>query len=327
MTITVNKETDKFFLALGKEGRHTFIMFGVYDQNKVGHLLCRVGKDIDEPDQPDENRCVVIAGRIANVFFSKIKSKLKNERTSRSKPGNIPISYQAYDTTYEHYLEFIALLETLQNSNNQYSCYKPKKQVGNHIEFIKTSLPIMKSQCDLSTIKKNIEEFSIDNTCRHTAIKLVEEVQKVSVSSMVSSNFFTDLPYRTSLVYGKPTEDIPFYVLPLSPDAFPELSAVQRCIIEKLYARMERLVLLEPDSVQTVNKFNSLKNEYNQLVGPKKEFTLDQLLHSIQSWKERDKTMLNTLRKTYFWDAFFTRTSATMNMVNEIEHSLIAQKK
>lgn len=327
MTITINKETDKFFLALGKEGKHTFIMFGVYDQNKVSHLLCRVGKDIDEPSQPGENRCMAITGRIANVFFSKIKSRLKNERTSRDNPGNIPISYQAYDTTYEHYLEFIGLLENLQNKHNRYLCYKPRKQEGNRIELTKSSQLIMNTQSVHESIKKNIEEFSIDNTCRHTAIKLVEEVQKVPVSSLVSSNFFTDLPYRTQLVYGKPSMDIPFYVLPMSPDAYPDLNAAQKSIIEKLYARMERLVLLEPASAQTVNKFNSIKTEYTQIVGPQREFNLEQLLQSIQSWKERDKSILNSLRTTYFWDAFFTRTSATMTMINEIEHRLITQNK
>lgn len=331
MSIIVNKNTDKFFIALGKENKHTFIMFGVYDQNQVSHLLCRVGKDIDDPVQPDANRCMVIAGRLRNVFFSKVKSKLRNERTVREDAGTIPISYQAYESTYEHYLEFIQLLESLQTNSNMFPCYKPAREDEDLIEFIKTSELIVENNCTSSTLKKSIEEFSVNNTCRHTAIRLVEEVQKSPVSPMVSSSFFLELPYRTNLVYGKPCAKIPFYVLPISPNAYPDLSDEKRFIAEKLYKRMEYLLLLEPESVQTVNKFNSLKTLYMQMIGEQKPLSLYELLFNIQSWKEQNRTTLGTLRKTYFWDAFITRECATMTMITEIEEELftkadIAQK-
>ncbi|WP_298627994.1 hypothetical protein [uncultured Legionella sp.] len=327
MTLSINIKTDKFFIAIGKEDSHSFIMFGVYDQNYVQHLLCRVGKDIDEPVDPDAVKCLVMGERFKNVLFSKLRSKLRNERTERPNPENKPISYQAYDTTYDNYLEFIQLLEALQTKENLFSCYKPAKEEGDVVEFVKTSMPVCIARTELGALKKNINEFSVDNTCRHTAINLVKEVQKTPVSSLVSSSFFFDLPYRTALTYGKPSVVIPFYVLPLSPVSFTDLDAEKKRIIEKLYYRMERLVLLEPDSEQTMNKFNSLKNLYLQLVGEQKQLSLNELLIHIQGWKEQNKMLLNTLRKTYFWDSFFTRESATMTMVSGIERDLVRAQK
>lgn len=327
MSLSINIKTEKFFIAIGKENSHTFIMFGVYDQNYVKHLLCRVGKDVDEPVDPNAYQCMVKCSRLKNVFFSKLKSKLRNERTVRTNSENNPISYQAYDTTYDNYQEFIQLLEALQTTENTFSCFKPSKEEGDVVEFIKTSIPVCIDRTDLGALRKNISEFSIDNTCRHTAINLVEEVQKTPVSSMVSSSFFLDLPNRTKLTYGNPSAVIPFYVLPLSPVSFQDLDVEKKRIIEKLYHRMERLVLLEPDSEQTMDKFNSLKNLYLQLVGEQKQLSLNELLFNIQSWKEQNKAVLSTLRKTYFWDAFFIRESATMCMVKEIERDLVRAQK
>lgn len=322
MTITINKETDRFFIAIGKEEEHSFIMFGVYDQNQVRHLLCRVGKDVDEEIEPDANKCLTVAGRIKRFFFSSVKSKLINERTVRNKPGNIPISYQAYESSYKHYLEFIQLLENLQTDTNQFPCYKPISEHADTAVLHKTSRCIYESETNQNYLRAETDELAIDNTCRHTAIKLIEEIQKERISSQVSSHFFIDLPYRTKLDYGMPSTDIPFYVLPASPLAYAELSPEKLKVVKKLYRRMEELVLSETDSLQTVKKFNSLKQLYNHITGPQKEQSLNELLLNIQSWKRENKSTLGALRKTYFWDAFFKRESATMTLVNEIEQDL-----
>lgn len=327
MHVSIDKNTDKFFIALGKENSHSFIMFGVYDQNRVSHLLCRVGKDIDEVMPPNTNKYMVMADRLRNAFFSKLKSRLKNERTQRTAAESPSISYQAYDSTYEQYLEFIQLLEALQTEKNQFLCYKPVQEDGTRIQFVKTSTPICACRTELGSLKRQIEEYTIGNTCRHTAIKLVEEVQKTPISPMVSSSFFRELPYRTKLVYGKPSAEIPFYVLPASPAVFHTLTAEQKRTVEKVYQRMEHLVLLEPELPQTVEKFNSLKSMYIQITGAQTPLTLDELIHTIQSWKDQNKSTLSTLRHTYFWDAFFTRESATMKMIADIEQDLLQVKR
>src|SRR5690606_38778506 len=143
----------------------------------------------------------------------------------------------------------------------------------------------------------------------HSAIALVETTQHAPVASLISSHFLTSLPYKTVLDYGKPSDDIPFYVLPA---AFSELGKANTKIITKLYQRMEQMLLLEPNSQSTQDKFLRLKELYLNIIGPQKKLSFAELLQSIQTWKKDNELILTSLRKKYFWDSFFTRKSATM---------------
>ncbi|STY12524.1 Uncharacterised protein [Legionella pneumophila] len=84
--------------------------------------------------------------------------------------------------------------------------------------------------------------------------------------------------------------------------------------------------MLEPNSPMTKRKFNSLKNLYLQIIGSQKNQSIDELLFGIQQWKEKNRVDLQTLRRTYFWDSFIFRESATMKLINEIEKDLKCAK-
>ncbi|BCA94787.1 hypothetical protein TUM19329_11480 [Legionella antarctica] len=320
--ISINKDKSKFFIAICKQGAHSFLMLGVYDQNQVTHLLCRVGKFFDVPRESKSNKCFTSSRLLFNAFFSSSTAKIIDEQLFRKTKGEVPISYQAHDLSYQHYLEFIQLLEGLQTDDNAYNCYKPVTVQQSEITLMLTSDLIFTPRTDLEDIIADTSEIRLNNTCRHSAIKLVEEARHASVSSLVSSNFVSDLPYQTRLDFGKPTSELPFYVLPPPPIAYPDLSVEQRSVVTKLYTRMEHLLLVDPHSELTKNKFGSLKELYTEITGPQKDLTLAQLLFSIQSWKEENKSTLNVLRKKYFWDYFFTRVSATTQLVTEIEQDL-----
>lgn len=314
MSIQINKNTSRFFIAINKINHHSFLMLGTYDKNKVAHLLCRVGKSLQKEE--DTNACVYY-----KIFSSHVKSELIDEGVSRKKRNKAAISYQAYDITYDQYLQFIQMLESIQTDTNRFSCYKPSGQNGNNVTLELTSLKLI-PKTNTRDLNSEVNEFNINKTCRHTAINLVEQVQGVPVASLVSKKFFMDLPYKTALEYGKPCKEIPFYVLPVSPAAFPDLTAEKKCIVEKLYRQMEHMLLLAPNSEQTQNKFNCLKDLYTEILGPQKQLSLNELLESIQNWKQINESTLKVLRKTYFWDSFFTRESATMKLITEIEQDL-----
>ncbi len=322
MSITINKETDNFFIALCMQNSHSFLMFGIYDQNRVTHLLCRVGKVFDlEPI----TGCLKKSAQLGRVLFSNSKAKLNDEGISRQKKGQHPISYQAYDTTYQHYLEFIHLLESLQTEDNGFICYKPsidEDDDNNEVLLNLTHEKIFNTESELGNLKQEVNRLGLRNTCRHTAIKLVEEIQHVPHSTMVSSVFFKNLPYTTELDYGKPSSDIPFYVLPISPIAYSPLGVIKQRVLTKLYSRMESLLLIDPYSVETQIKFHHLKELYADIIGPKREVSLNELLINIKEWKSDHQIELNVLRKTYFLDKFFTRRSATAKMLCEIEGDL-----
>ncbi|CAM2995922.1 hypothetical protein [Legionella worsleiensis] len=321
MTVILNTQKDKFFIALGKQHDHSFVMFGVYDQNKVRRLLCRVGKHKYEPD--DEKTNIIVKGvrNLSNFFFSSVKAKLGSEPIYKKKPCVDPISYQAYEATYEQYLELIGIIEGVSQKKRPIWCFKPYDHNDDYVLLTEKNSRVTQKTDHHKEIKDNVESLSVSNTCRHTAIRLVEEVLKTPLSPSISSRYFVDFLCKTQLVHGVPSSDIPFYVLPIPPNQFTTQSPAHQDILKKLYARMEHLITLDPNSVATMEKFNSIKAQYNQLAGSP-ALSLEQLLESIQSWKERDKALLSTLRKTYIWDFFLNRSSATMDTVNEIESSL-----
>lgn len=321
MPIVVNEQEDHFFISINKIGGHSFVMLGIYDQNNIQHVLCRVGKVVDS--DKNDSICSIGVKFWYNVLFFSSKAKLIDEKIIRFNRELQPISYQAYDISFNQYLEFIRILESLQTEKIKFTCYKPKKIKDKKIilEFT-DELLCPKEPIPIAQIKDNLSELSIKNTCRHSAIALIEATLHTPIASLVSSNWFTDLPYETVLEYGKPSKNIPFYVLPASPHAFPELNETKKKIITKLYSRMEQMLCLNIHERGTQEKYLQLKELYLQILGVQKELPLNELLESIQNWKQQNQSVLSTLRKTYFWDYFLKRQSATMNLISEVEHDL-----
>lgn len=88
---------------------------------------------------------------------------------------------------------------------------------------------------------------------------------------------------------------------------------------------MERMLLLETNSQATEDKFLRLKELYLNIVGPQK-LSLSELLQSIQTWKQENQSILTALRKI-FLGFIFTRKSATMSLIEEVERDLqVAQR-
>jgi hypothetical protein len=322
MTVSIDSST-QFFIALAKKDAHSFIMLGTYTDYKVQHLLCRVGKIFDLT--PIRNG-LLLMGSIFTVLFKAVtaetKAKIENEGVSRTHYGHQPITYQAYDLSYKQYLEFIRILESMQNESNQFFCYKPIQTTANSGLLEYTNLKIFSPRPLSGELFDATNKLSVDNTCRHGAIRLVEEVIQGPVSSAVSSNFFTELPCQTYLDYGVPSQEVPFYVLPIPPNIYPSLSKEKRNVVVKLYRRMEELLRLEPNSAQTQQKFRCLKELYHQILEEQQELSLNDLLHHVQTWKKQNWTVLSALRKTYFWDNYIHRKAATIKFIEEIEDGL-----
>lgn len=320
-SIDINKNKDTFFISINKSGAHTFIMLGVYDQHKVKHLLGRVGKVAIPDGYYDFALCDDVQFML-QALFTEAKARLVDEGIARRSLTLRAINYQAYDITYAQYINFIHVLEALQTPVNKFTCYMPDYECGEGVSLSYRNVDENLPQSKIDKIKESVAGLNIGNTCRHTAINLVEEVQQAPVSSSVSSIFFHNLPYETNLEYGKPSADIPFYVLPITPAAYPNLAESKKWIVEKLYRRMEQMLLLDQHSQQTQDKFAQLKVLYKQIIGPQQQLSLGALLLSIQQWKQDNQANLAVLRKTYLWDFFCTRQSATMKTVQQIEDYL-----
>jgi hypothetical protein len=322
MPITIDTNTDRLFIAICKDGVHSFVMLGSYNGYKVTHLLCRVGKVVALPNKKDRS-CFDVCSAIKDAIIDKAPAIVQDEGTYREEKGQKPISYEAYDISLSQYSEFVRTLELLQTEKNKYQVYKPTKQAGSEVEFVKTSKVLYAPLNDGDRVDRRYCELSLlGNTCRHGAIKLIESVIKLPQQSMVSSYFFVNLLNNTQLDYGVPSESIPFYVLPTPPNSFPKLNTAQRMVADKLFSRMETLLTIDPNSSITASKFNHLKELYQHIIGPESEPSIHHLLSNIHNWKASHRVEIETLRKTYIWDSFFTRKSATMIMLEELEHDL-----
>ncbi|KTD82504.1 hypothetical protein [Legionella waltersii] len=321
MPITIDTNTDRFFIAICKDGPHSFVMLGSYNGDKVTHLLCRVGKVAALPKKKDRS-CFDVCSAIKDTIIDKAPAKVRDEGTDDHDKAQKPISYEAYDITLSQYIEFVRTLELLQTEEKKYQVYKPTKQDGSKVEFVKTSRVHYAPRNDLDRADRCYCELSLGNTCRHGAIKLIESVIKLPQQSMVSSYFFVNLLNNTQLDYGVPSKSIPFYVLPTPPNSYSELNRAQRMVADKLFSRMERLLLIDPYSSITASKFNHLKELYQQIIGAERKPSINELLNNIHDWKRSHRPEIETLRKTYIWDSFFTRKSATMTMIEELEQDL-----
>ncbi|STY29606.1 Uncharacterised protein [Legionella wadsworthii] len=339
VSLVVNKKTDHFFISIVKKEGHSFIMLGVYDNTRIRHVLCRVGKKLDCGPKKDAGYCHDIS-MLGKALFSAADAFIQDEGVSREKAGHFPITYQAYDITYDQYLEFVSVLESLKN-HDSYKCYKPELSYDDE-EAQKSHIPSSSDeemdpdtvQLKLSEEKKlnavdvsqlnHLNKLNLGNTCRHSAIKLVEDVLHAPVPSSVSSFFLMNLPCETLLEYGCPSKKRNFYVLPPPPACFHESDAAKEKVLMKLYSRMEDMLLLEPESPSTQKKFLKLKELYLKIEGPDKNLTLDQLLLSIHDWKNTNESTLKVLRKEYIWDSlsFIKRESSTMKLFAEIEDYL-----
>lgn len=321
-TKNIDLETERFFISLNMKKGHTFVMLGTYAGNTVKHILCRVGKVMTTDSKT--NHCIHNLSTIINTIFSYETADLIDEKVSRNRYGHDPITYQAYDISYQQYCEFLKLLESLQSENNRYHCYKPIKQKGKILTLELTSKPVFKANSNPMTenTRQHFRQLSVGNTCRHTAINLVEQTQKAPVSSYVSSTFFFSLPNQTMLDYGVPSSEMPFYVLPAPPNAFLDLGTETLDVLDKLYGRLEELVTIAPDAAVTVGKFNLLKKLYLEIIETQNPMSLNHLLCRIQEWKEQNKRAIGVLRQTYFWDSWITRQSKTEILINTLRTDL-----
>lgn len=315
-TIDIHLEAQRFFISINMKGAHSFVMCGVYRGHKVEHMLCRVGKF----GLPNGSKSYADSFQsVCKALFSTVKGTLVDEGLR----GNGAISYQAYEITYDQYVEFAHLLESLQPKQGPFLFYKPLEKKGQVVTLQLTRRDVFSTHQEQHELKQQMSTLNaFHNSCRHTAIQLVQQVPKVPVQTFISSQFFYQLPYSTTLCKGKPTEKVPFYVLPVPPAAVVGIEGPKRVILEKLYVRMEAMAQLAPEAKETIKKFEALKTLYLNIAGPQKESSFLQLLQSIQSWREQNKPILETLRQTFFWDNFVVRQSKTMKLVEEIEQCL-----
>jgi hypothetical protein len=333
MTLTV-KKSDEFFIAIAKirGNAHTFIFVGVKLLEEI-LILARVGKamDVRKGNPPG----------LFSLIFSPVKAILKDEGVDRLAGWRQEITYEAYAISYQQYLQFMALLKKIQDDTNCFSGYAPIRVNQDEVElaWIKkilnsndsnaTSMPLVAELEDI--LIHNLEDLHLSNTCRHTAIDLINHVcGNKENTKAISTQFFCSLPLRTSLMaenqeflrnrvgggetfFVRPERAVPFYILPMPPTAVQNVSPYKNRVLSDLYKRMEEMLKVAPEKEETKKKFDLLKTFYQEQISQKSN-SIDDFVNILLNWKNQHQKDISCLRATFFFDSFIHRRSATEKM-------------
>ncbi|STX28158.1 Uncharacterised protein [Legionella beliardensis] len=349
--LILNKR-DEFFLALGKQERHSFLMLGVVkDGNPI--LLARVGKTNDiDPDVESELKMTM------KYLSSQTLARIADEGIARQHAHETAIAYQAYAINYnqtKEFIEIIAAIEKKQWANPNFvnalqRIYKTQKEIAS--QAIEAYVPIETSnranlksheivfkykklkECTFPpTIeqpvnlrsKNNIfvdtNQIHAGNTCRHSAVNIIEVI--LGFKTNISKQFFIPLRYKTKLKGGVP-DKTSFYILPPPPTVYNDLTHDQTRVLNKIYKRLEEIPQLNCTSAKTRIKFDELKNLYKDIAGSS-SLNATQLLEHIVNFLDQKEAILFQKRANRFI-SFFTPVSSTEKMFNRITNKLVLKE-
>jgi hypothetical protein len=309
-SITINTESDEFFIAIAKKTSdlHSFVVVGVI-QNNIPIMLAKAGKH---------------GGEHGVHFFSESVNHIYNH----------DISYTAYSISVHQYKQFIDLLSSaIQQPGRASKCYipstieEPSPLMRVTFHYPKYATAPMPSQTHLL---ERASYLTPTNTCRHAAIDTIEYIQETNEATQhLSHFFFMDLLLENH--FPKQDEDSsttptrPFYILPAPPHAH-SVGIETKAVLTKLYHRMHHLLKKDPYSECTQNKFNALKRLYQTLSSQPND-DLNLLLVSIQEWKNEHRASISPLRQQGLFGQILnqfniTYKSSTETLADEIEKTV-----
>jgi len=305
--LVVNK-SDEFFIAIATKGVHSFVMLGNMHHGKP-RILARVGK---VAAQSSDSGCKIIT----KMVLLQTNAVLQEESIF---PGGA-ISYAAYSINFQQYLQFTKAIGVAMGEES-ISCYQPlSEEIDSLTLQYRQIARVEKATEQDEHLIASTHGLSIANTCRHTAIDLIEYAQGNRLSANVSRVFFRNLPVKTTFDYGEPQDY--FYVFPLPPGAY-KVDGQKTAVLIKIYQRMENLLQKDPYGENTIAKFEILKSLYISQAGIAASGSLDDALANIRQWKDENQDVISQLRQQSFFGKIFTTQSGTQAMATEIEHDLL----
>ena len=142
---------------------------------------------------------------------------------------------------------------------------------------------------DISQIVNDAQHLTVINTCRNTAIDILEKI--LGVAANIGKYFFaSSLKYQMTLTAGVPDKEC-FYILPPPPakEKADNLSPEQHQTLIKMYQRLEEIPTTNPSSKETRKKFNALKSLYKSMAG-ENNLSAENLLTNIMQHINQPET-------------------------------------
>lgn len=296
-------EQSEFFIAICKRSIHSYVTLGVRNGNDV-FVLASLGKVGSAAASP------------CGLMFWGVPAHIRNENYMFGQnPKHKDVKYKAYAIQYKHYLDFIGYMKSLPvfnrtygTSDNLLGAYCPTPEDPNTLRWDLFQHVEPEAQVASATDINSHAGLNLSNTCRHSAIHLAQEaIHQRELGRGISSLFFRSPPLNAVFVDGKLNKQPHyFYILPLPPTAFASLPATELNIVSKLYRRLDEMVLIEHQSALTHQKFERMKELYNQLTS-KQQVTISDIMNGIEAWEAKNKALISTHRQSH-WIPFRTAT-------------------
>ncbi|CDZ79015.1 hypothetical protein BN59_03330 [Legionella massiliensis] len=327
--ITVDKNSE-FFIAICKLGVHSYVAAGVKERSGQHRFLGSFGK----VGNPEKGGACTASKAICSTLFSETDAFITNERVINYKEGDSErrpawrtVRYKAYGITYRHYLQFLAHMaalsheqeKALENSRLPSSWYKlkaytPIEEDETTVGFKWGPLSIEDYEQELDVCPNEFHLAAFGNTCRHSAIRLVEAArQTAGLGEGVSTTFFRELPLEADFGRGVVGVDHHFYILPLPPTSYPEIGDEKQAILVELYDRLDSMMLIAQDDPNSIEKFEELKKLYQETAG-KVPDSIHDVIISIKEWESDHKDLIDTHRAWHFFSS-----TATRKMFNRLD--------
>lgn len=288
-TIHVEKQGAEFFLAICQARDHSFVIAGVRDKNNKTHTLNITGKIFLENKQKSDK---------FRFLYPGIKSGLGDEYTSfwSTRDGFTSVRYKCFAVTYQQYLEYIKIVSAY-NSNINFYQDSQDTELDNYI---------FKQQAALHNTEKKLsaappEYVSLFNSCRDTAVEIIEQTVAQKFIGRLLSLFFIELPCCGYLRNGQLSAATRLFILPAPPSIQLKLEDKKSYqTLKHIYICMEQIIdTPSNDERADYAKFAMLKELYLKLKPEAKvHIPLSDHLAIISKWRSDNITLINEYRMT-----------------------------
>lgn len=169
----------------------------------------------------------------------------------------------------------------------------------------------------LDTTKNNFGTTtnSSCNSCRHTALKLLETF--LGPAHSISSRCTKSPGYKTKFHIDKFNNNhlSSFFCFPPPPDCFKDLDKKTNKVLNQIFKRLEEIPRINEDHPHTKNKFYKLKEVYLNLANKHKLNILDYMLEIEKTSGE----MLFKPRTSNFFSRLVKRETSTKKLFNNVK--------
>ncbi len=296
----IPKEGAEFFMSLCQDGLHAFVYVGMIDADKNVHTLSIVGKVTSKLKGIN-----IVRGILGSkVCPHETETYLSDEYGYRSRKRTHNIRHKSFALSYQQYLQYLSIISPYNTEDDAYYFYDISQDSKN---YYLTLCGLGDKTAERKLEQANPNDFSFSNTCRNTAVELVERTMGQKMVDNLFKLFFIPLPFNAEIRKGTLVADR-LHIFPSPPPAnLKNENKKLYDMMSSLYQCMNNIATHSSTSKEDdYNKFAKLKALYGQLLSQAPEQPLESYIKMIQDWEKENTSVIDKYRNTN-WTSYLAR--------------------